>query len=140
MKLFPTLRPRTFLYTLAGTCCLAVVAAPQASAASATPPGTEAGGVMAAVAASTDGCTLSPDSFGAANFKPACDHHDICYSATSTTDRLSCDGLFRTELFQACAAAYPAGGMRTTCYGVAETYYGAVRTFGWYYYRGAGRA
>lgn len=38
-----------------------------------------------------DGCTWVPDSWGSANFRPACDRHDFCYSRQSSQDRLTCD-------------------------------------------------
>lgn len=43
---------------------------------------------------STDGCSYSPDQWGKANFKPACDRHDICYSKSSKVNRKTCDTEF----------------------------------------------
>lgn len=91
-----------------------------------------------AAAVETNGCTMSPDSWGKANFKPTCDAHDICYSVGSTTNRLDCDNVFLASLLRECERAYSAGLMRSTCRGVAQTYYTAVRTFGASYYDGAG--
>lgn len=74
----------------------------------------------------------------ATSFKPTCDAHDICYSVGSTTNRLDCDNVFLASLLRECERAYSAGLMRSTCRGVAQTYYTAVRTFGASYYDGAG--
>jgi len=48
------------------------------------------------------GCDLSPDSQFGTDFRPACATHDICYSASSTTDRQSCDSGLRADLQIAC--------------------------------------
>ena len=86
----------------------------------------------------TDSCSFVPDSFGAANFGPACATHDACYS--SNVDRLTCDLILLRQLIQACNV-YPEGSsLRTTCYTVASIYFVGVRLFGWIFYSGGGSA
>lgn len=87
-----------------------------------------------------NGCSYSPDSWGKANFKPTCDRHDICYSRSSTTNRLTCDNTFRTGLKNECSRAYKGSNIKLkACNGVAEVYYQAVRKFGASHYEGRGR-
>lgn len=86
-----------------------------------------------------NGCSYSPDSWGEANFRPACDTHDICYSSTSHLSRQHCDQRLRYGLRAACDAAYPDGSQQeTACLGAANTYYRAVRIFGRSHYEGTG--
>lgn len=86
-----------------------------------------------------NGCSYSPDSWGAANFRPTCDSHDICYSSTSDLSRKLCDQRLRYGLRAACDAAYPDGNQQeTACLGAANTYYRAVRIFGRSHYEGTG--
>lgn len=98
----------------------------------------------ATTAAATDYCGTPttawvPDSWGKADFRSSCGAHDDCYSATSKTSRLACDQALLTRLRAACAVAYPGWNpSRYTCYGVAWTYYEAVRTFGAWAYTGQG--
>lgn len=89
-----------------------------------------------------DGCTSVPDSFGSANFSPACERHDECYSAGSRTDRLDCDNQLASDLFRACASARPSMNdpFRIACNSVGVTYYVGVRVVGWTHYRGQGSA
>jgi hypothetical protein len=76
----------------------------------------------------TDSCNFVPDSFGLANFAPACDAHDVCYG--SSADRLTCDLLFLAQLQAACNV-YPAGSpLRLTCNTIASIYFVGVRLFG----------
>ena len=82
-------------------------------------------------------CTWSPDSWGRADFRPACAAHDQCYSPGSTTSRLACDERLRADLSIACAGVY-GGASLSTCHGVASTYYRAVRWFGRSRYLGTG--
>ncbi|GGC98144.1 hypothetical protein GCM10011512_26360 [Tersicoccus solisilvae] len=95
-------------------------------------------------AAETDYCGTPstawvPDGWGRADFRSACGKHDDCYSAASTTGRLACDQAFHTRLRTSCAAAYGSWDPRRyTCYGVAWTYYEAVREFGAWAYSGQG--
>lgn len=87
----------------------------------------------------TDYCTYSPDRWRNANFKAACAAHDACYSSTSRTNRADCDSNLRRNLRSACSFAYaPNTSNRSRCYGVAQTYYLAVRSFGQSHYNGRG--
>jgi hypothetical protein len=84
----------------------------------------------------TDSCNFVPDSFGIANFAPACQAHDACYS--SPTDRLTYDALLLAALRTACDV-YPEGSsLRTTCYTIASISFVGVRLFGWTFYTGTG--
>ena len=85
-----------------------------------------------------NGCTYSPDSWGRANFKPSCDRHDICYSPSSSTNRLDCDIRFRADLKAECGRAYGSGVQAGACRGVADVYYGTVRKLGSGFYKGSG--
>ena len=84
-----------------------------------------------------NGCTASPDSIGKANFKPACNNHDACYASFSRVNRIDCDTFFRSQLYAECNRVY-SGIKRTTCHGVANTYYSFVRASGWAFYKGKG--
>jgi hypothetical protein len=85
-----------------------------------------------------DSCSFVPDSFGIANFQPACAAHDTCYSSASSIDRLACDVALLVGLQQACNV-YPAGSsLRLTCYAVAFIYFTGVRLFGYLFYDGTG--
>ncbi len=54
-------------------------------------------------------------------------------------DRKTCDTRFRADPYRICDATYASTSpFRYTCRGIAETYYGAVRTFGGAFYKGAG--
>lgn len=87
-----------------------------------------------------DGCTFSPDAWGSANFLPACNRHDFCYSSDNTQDRLTCDKLFYVDLQNICWAAYNSQpAQHTACKGVAWSYYQAVRAFGGSHYEGRGK-
>lgn len=91
-----------------------------------------------AVAAAPNGCTLSPDRWGRANFKPVCDRHDICY--TSATNRKTCDSRFLSGLKSVCTKSYPNQKIRRgACLKIADTYYTAVRAAGSRFYKGSGR-
>jgi hypothetical protein len=84
-----------------------------------------------------DSCTAVPDTFGSANFTPACDIHDQCYS--SPIDRLQCDQQLLFNLRRACYDAYAKQpGLLVTCYAVAAIYFVGVRLFGGPYYAGTG--
>jgi hypothetical protein len=86
-----------------------------------------------------DSCNLVPDSFGLADFAPACGRHDVCYN--STKDRLDCDRALLAGLTLACAFAYPSSSqlsLRLTCFTVAGIYFVGVRLFGASFYRGSG--
>ncbi|AHH95254.1 hypothetical protein GCM10010174_57660 [Kutzneria viridogrisea] len=93
----------------------------------------------ARMAIAGDGCTNAPDNYGEANFRPACDAHDNCYSAGSPFSRLTCDQVLLYDLTQACDNTYSAiNPLRYSCEGVAGGYYNAVRTFGRSHYEGSG--
>lgn len=97
------------------------------------------GGPLAAAA--TDYCTYSPDSYGSANFKPACAAHDKCYSSSSKVSRLTCDKRFKSGLNASCNKAYDNWydyPDKKACNGVAWTYYQAVRKAGKSHYHGQG--
>jgi hypothetical protein len=85
----------------------------------------------------TDSCNFVPDSFLNANFQPACDTHDECYS--SSTARRACDDAFLANLLLACNQAYPTySPEQVSCYAVAYIYYVGVRLFGAAFYTGTG--
>jgi hypothetical protein len=89
--------------------------------------------------AEADSCTAVPDAFGRANFAPACDTHDFCYSPASEFDRAECDAQLLVDLQSACYQAYRSQpGLLLTCYTVAVIYYVGVRLFGAYAYDGQG--
>ncbi|MFB9775032.1 hypothetical protein [Brevibacterium otitidis] len=75
-------------------------------------------------------------------FKPACDTHDRCYSASSKTSRKSCDSTFRHNMNRICHKKYgksTAPGTRSRdCIGTASIYYHFVRAFGKSHYKGKG--
>lgn len=85
-----------------------------------------------------NGCTLSPDSSYFPvyyNFHDTCDRHDVCYDTKpfgdSTAGRKACDDRFRADMKSWCNNRYGSTSpARYACRGVADTYYGAVRTFG----------
>jgi hypothetical protein len=82
-------------------------------------------------------------------FRPACDMHDAGYSGgivvdpvtgavvnTTTMARLTVDNLFLSDLTTLCTRSIPgyAPVARTSCYGMAGTYYAAVRAAGpWFW-------
>ena len=83
-----------------------------------------------------DSCTAVPDNFGRANFTKACNAHDDCYAADSTTDRAECDLQLLIDLRAACLHAYRSQpGLLLTCYTVATIYYVGVRLFGASFYQ-----
>ncbi|WP_370947083.1 phospholipase A2 [Amycolatopsis sp. cg5] len=87
----------------------------------------------------TDGCTKVPDSFFGANFKPACDTHDRCYSRTSTTSRLNCDKRLFTDLTKACTSKFGKfNPLRYECVKMAGVYYTGVRNLARSHYHGKG--
>lgn len=95
---------------------------------------------------SPNGCTLSPDSSPVPvyyNFHDVCDRHDLCYDQLwfgrgwynpfngGWAGRLACDNMFHNEMRTWCGNQYWWSWQRRyTCYGVAATYYTAVRNFG----------
>ena len=106
-------------------------------------------GAMAIVAPATmasahgsyqNGCSYSPDSGYAPvyfNFHNSCDWHDLCYHyhyyGNGSAGRKSCDEGFKSRMRSWCATQYPGtskAAARYDCYGLAQTYYLAVRAFG----------
>lgn len=86
-----------------------------------------------------NGCTLSPDRWFKANFKPACDKHDYCYVNKKHINRDTCDYRFLQDLNAICNAAYTDSRDKARCRGKASIYYAAVRTAGWAFYKGNGK-
>lgn len=92
----------------------------------------------------SNGCSYSPDSSSFPvyyNFHGSCDRHDYCYHYHYYGDgyygRLGCDNEFRNNMRNWCYNHYPHWyqvGTRYTCYGIAQTYYTAVRDFGWAFF------
>ena len=87
-----------------------------------------------------NGCTLSPDSGFVSgvyyNFHSACDWHDLCYHY-HWYSRAGCDDGFKSRMRSWCASRYGSwyeAYHKGVCYGVAETYYRAVRAFGGPFY------
>lgn len=89
------------------------------------------------------------DSYKEADFTGACNAHDVCYSAGSTTARLACDDKLRADLHAACDQAYnpppppepgprPDGNPLEGCHKEAEKYYFFVREAGQGFYDGRG--
>lgn len=86
-----------------------------------------------------DGCTNVPDSYLGANFRPACDKHDKCYSRSSTTDRLTCDNRLLGDLNKACTSKFGKfNPLRYGCLDMAGKYYLGVRALGRSHYHGKG--
>ncbi|MEZ5102330.1 MAG: hypothetical protein R3C15_21520 [Thermoleophilia bacterium] len=70
-----------------------------------------------------------PDKVGRADFRPACDAHDICYG-TCRSDRDACDAQFARQLKRACQRAYPKGKKRQACLARAKDYVDGVTALG----------
>lgn len=83
---------------------------------------------------------MSPETWGKANFRSACQRHYQCYSPTSTTPRNACDRQFHVNLVAACVSAYPDGSSagRSNCIYAANSYFVAVRNIGGAFYKGKG--
>jgi Prokaryotic phospholipase A2 len=86
----------------------------------------------------TDSCNFVPDSFGAADFGPACNAHDACYAPLSNVDRLACDMAFLKSLTSACLVYSNQRALQLTCNTIASIYFIGVRLFGAASYRGNG--
>jgi hypothetical protein len=67
-----------------------------------------------------------PQAFFTADFSKACDSHDICYG-TLWTDKSACDNQFASDLYRSCLTPPRMGRALPMCFGVANTYYTAVR-------------
>lgn len=131
---------RKVLGVLAGAVLMAGVPAGTAGAAT-TDAQTRAASSQAAVVQDIrgDGCTGVPDSYLGANFRPACDRHDACYSKGSTTDRKVCDVRLHEDLRKACANKFGKWNpLRYSCYDMASKYYLGVRALGKSHYEGSG--
>lgn len=126
---------------LAATALMGSIAATDAAAQAPPPPPPPA--------EAPDGCTWSPDTFERANFKPACDAHDICYSRGSTTDRAACDARLRDDIHAECQRVYGApepdppgprgpSGPAGICHSRADTYHDVVRAVAGGAYEGSG--
>jgi hypothetical protein len=72
-----------------------------------------------------------PDSYGNADFTPACNTHDACYG-TCNSNKDSCDTSFGAALHNACAGAYPdpTSVVRRDCMSRGWKYYSAVHGYG----------
>jgi hypothetical protein len=86
---------------------------------------------------SDDGCSNSPDKPEGFNFLPACQRHDFGYrnygkgaikASPFDATRASVDARLRTDLLNECDKH--SGDARTKCQGLAQTFYGVVRTAG----------
>ena len=73
-----------------------------------------------------------PQGYGDADYTSSCNSHDFCYEDCAGT-KDNCDEVFRDDMYNACAAAYPGtlnGLLRFGCYERAYVYYQAVSQFG----------
>lgn len=73
-----------------------------------------------------------PDSYGDANWTPACNRHDKCYG-TCNESRLKCDVLMRKSMQHACKRAYRRDDERKKmrkCLGRARFYFNVVSNSG----------
>jgi hypothetical protein len=119
-----------------GVLALLFVGAETASAATTS---TSDDAVATARASYGDGCTKVPDSYLGANFRPACDAHDLCYGSDSTTDRLVCDKRLAADLVVACKNKFGKyNPLRYSCIDMSGKYYLGVRAFGRSHYDGKG--
>lgn len=94
--------------------------------------------------AAPDGCTGAPDGYGLADFEPACNTHDRCYSKKSHHNRKACDKALYRHLKAECKRTYAAfpprsAQQRNKCVATARVYYHAVRKFGSSHYNGQGK-
>ncbi len=73
-----------------------------------------------------------PDAYKKANFRNACDAHDICYG-TCGSDEVKCNDRFCNALKRTCANAYPRKSSRNrrNCDEIANTYCDGVRILGY---------
>jgi Group XII secretory phospholipase A2 precursor (PLA2G12) len=77
--------------------------------------------------------------FWLADFKPACDFHDICYE-TCRVPKSACDSGFLRRMNAICKAQYGSGVRYHLCRGIASDYYEAVSTLGSGAYEAAQKA
>ncbi|GAA2531685.1 phospholipase A2 [Pilimelia columellifera] len=76
-----------------------------------------------------DYCTHSPDEWYSADFRGPCARHDQCY-ARPGNHKKECDNQLEKHLTQNCDHAYGPGVKRTSCHGIANTYWAAVTAGG----------
>lgn len=82
-----------------------------------------------------------PNGFGNASFLACCNTHDICYG-TCNEIKAACDNGIQTCATASCDAAYSGTGVinsikRSSCHGVANTFYQAVSSGGNSFYEAA---
>jgi len=109
------------------------VLAPTASAASPSslaPTAQEAQQAETACGPGGAGDALVPDSGPWFNFTAACARHDACYGAQ--LGQAYCDNRFRDDMYAHCATR--PWYQRSLCRGTANSYYEAVRRFGFLFY------
>jgi len=78
---------------------------------------------------STDGCSNAPDTGPVWDFRHPCVHHDGCYRG-HWASRRTCDDWFHRDLRATCRVLHHSAWGRWPCYGVAASFYAAVRAFG----------
>ena len=100
------------------------------SAAAAAPTAAQAQQAETACGPGGAGDALVPDSGPWFNFTTACARHDACYGAQ--LGQAYCDRRFRDDMYAHCATR--AWYQRSLCTGTANTYYEAVRRFGYLFY------
>ena len=100
------------------------------SAAAAAPTAAQAQQAETACGPGGAGDALVPDSGPWFNFTAACARHDACYGAQ--LGQAYCDRRFRDDMYAHCATR--AWYQRSLCRGTANTYYEAVRRFGYLFY------
>jgi RHS repeat-associated protein len=82
-----------------------------------------------------DYCTLSPDRIDGIDISQACLAHDLCYSASSSTDRRVCDEQLASDIYLQCEYQR---GSRLQCLSISGSYYRVVRAVGFLFYEGRG--
>lgn len=121
--------PRILALVVATTLALCALAVP-ASAATAAPTAQQAQQAETACGPGGTGDALVPDRGPWFNFTSACANHDACYGAQ--LGQAYCDNRFRDDMYAHCATR--PWYQRGLCRGTANTYYEAVRTFGFLFY------
>ncbi len=100
------------------------------SAAAAAPTAAQAQQAETACGPGGTGDALVPDSGPWFDFTTACARHDACYGAQ--LGQAYCDTRFRDDMYAHCATR--PWYQRSLCRGTANTYYEAVRRFGYLFY------
>lgn len=80
-----------------------------------------------------NGCTAVPNAPFGFNFKPACDRHDINYSAGTNLTKAQADNTFKNDMLNICKTEYDNSLL---CIAAANVYYAGVVTFGGLFYEG----